>query len=104
MFCEHHKSTKYARYRYLLEAKLFLHPLNRGEGDIAELGDIPQALALPQQLNDLRVFLFLLLPGLPLQKKSVAIWQLTFSFRQTGSAHDLNKKHPACGGRVSWSW
>lgn len=46
MFCEHHKSTKYARYRYLLEAKLFLHPLNRGEGDIAELGDIPQAPAL----------------------------------------------------------
>ena len=64
MFCEHHNITKYARYRYLLEAKLFLHPLNRGEGDIAELGDIPQALALPEQLDDLRVLLFLLLPGL----------------------------------------
>lgn len=54
MFCEHHKSTKYARYRYLLEAKLFLHPLNRGEGDIAELGDIPQALALPSHLHAFR--------------------------------------------------
>lgn len=64
MFCEHHKSTKYARYRYLLEAKLFLHPLNRGEGHIAQLRHVPHTLALTEQLDDLGVLLFLFLPGL----------------------------------------
>ena len=64
MFCEHHKSTKYARYHYLLEAKLFLDPLNLRKGDIAELRHIPHTLALPEQLDDLGVFLLLLLTRL----------------------------------------
>lgn len=73
MFCEHHKSTKYARYRYLLEAKLFLHPLNRGEGHIAQLRHVPHTLALPSHLHALR---FRQLP--PLRQTEVDVLALLF--------------------------
>ena len=33
--------------RFSLETKLFLDPLDRGEGDIAELRHIPHTLTLP---------------------------------------------------------
>ena len=50
-----------SRSRFSLQGKLFLHPLDRGERDIAEFRHIPQALTFPEQLDDLCVLLLCLL-------------------------------------------
>ena len=47
-----------------LWAELFLHSLHRGKRDIAQLRHVPHTLAFPEQLDDLRILLLLLLTGL----------------------------------------